>query len=131
MNARTDLNWIPASGIQLHRAGVRFDAIRVDGERGRDLADRLAHLTGGTPGPIIEAASGRRAVYFLVGAGSTTHRAWQPDVTRLTSGPDHVSFIPVPALDGLTWPLSWRYRPTHPGDRVHTLLLRTVLHSPE
>ncbi|MFI2431204.1 hypothetical protein [Streptomyces sp. NPDC018693] len=131
MNTQTDLKWVPATGIQLHRAGVQFDAVRVDGERGRDLADHLAHLTRGAPGPIIEAAGGRRAVYFLVRVGSTAHRAWPPDVTRLTAGPSHVSYIPIPALSGLTWPLAWRYRPTDPDDRVHTLLLHTTLHSAE
>ncbi|MET8247337.1 hypothetical protein ABZV31_24680 [Streptomyces sp. NPDC005202] len=34
-----------------------------------------------------------------------------------------MSYIPVPALDGCTWPLSWRYRPTGDGRLVHTLLL--------
>ncbi|MER5913721.1 hypothetical protein ABT124_25360 [Streptomyces sp. NPDC001982] len=120
--------WIPDADIQLRKAGVQFDAIRVDGDEGRALADRLARLTGGDPGPVIEQANGRRAVYFLVPAGSTAHRAWPDAVTRLTMGPNHISYVPIPALDGTTWPLSWRHAPTSPCRLVHTLLLRTALH---
>ncbi|MBW5425373.1 hypothetical protein GKQ77_28080 [Streptomyces sp. BG9H] len=128
-NAQAD--WIPASGLQLRKAGVQFDAVRVDGDAGRALADELARLTGGDPGPIVEAANRRRGVYFLVPVGSTSHRAWPEGVTRLTAGAGHVSYVPVPALEGPTWPLSWRYRPTEPDRRVHTLLLLTALNSHE
>nr|WP_210585466.1 hypothetical protein [Streptomyces sp. GESEQ-35] len=122
-------NCAPVTGVQLRKAGVQFDALRIDGEDGRTLADRLARMTGGDPGPIVETATGRRGVYFLVPVGSTSHRPWPVGVTRLTAGPDHVSYIPVPAINGLTWPLSWRYRPTAADHLVHTLLLRTALHS--
>ncbi|MER7180721.1 hypothetical protein ABT404_14780 [Streptomyces hyaluromycini] len=135
MNTQSDqlnLGWLPASGVQLRKAGVQFDAVRVDdGEWGRRLADRLAELTGGDPGPVIEVASGRRCVYFLVPAGSTDHLPWPAEVTRLTAVPARVSYIPIPALDDMTWPLAWRYRPTAHGRFVHTRLLRTALHSPE
>ncbi|MEV5143508.1 hypothetical protein [Streptomyces sp. NPDC052727] len=129
MNTQSHLSveWIPATGIHLRKAGVQFDAVRLDDGHGRDVADRLAGLTGGDPGPVIESSSGRRCVYFLVAPGSTAHHPWPDHVTRLTSGPYRVSFIPVPALDGPTWPLGWRYRPTAPDRFVHTLLLRTVL----
>ncbi|MEU1014790.1 hypothetical protein ABZ383_27855 [Streptomyces sp. NPDC005900] len=128
-NAQAD--WIPATGLQLRKAGVQFDAVRVDGDRGRALADELARLTGGDPGPIVEEANGRRGVYFLVPVGSTSHRPWPDGVTRLTAAPGHVSYVPVPALDGHTWPLSWRYRPSGADRRVHTLLLHTALNSHE
>jgi hypothetical protein len=131
MNTQSELTWLPESGVQLRKAGVQFDAIRVDGEEGRDVADWLARMTGGDPGPIVETATGRRGVYFLVPVGSTSHRAWPDNVTRFTAGPSRVSYIPVPALDGLTWPLSWRYRPTTPDRLVHTRLLCTALHSQE
>ncbi|MEU4039608.1 hypothetical protein [Streptomyces collinus] len=121
------LEWVPVTGVQLRKAGVQFDAVRLDGERGREVADRLARMTGGDPGPVVESGSGRRCVYFLVAAGSTGHRGWPQEVTRLTSGPYRVCFIPVPALQGQTWPLAWRYPPTAPGRFVHTLLLRSVL----
>ncbi|UXY28899.1 hypothetical protein [Streptomyces sp. HUAS TT20] len=100
---------------------------RPTAHRGRDLADRLAKMTGGDPGPVIEAVTGRRCVYFLVAAGSTACHAWPEEVTRLTCGPDRVSYIPVPALYGPTWPLGRRHPPPAPDRLVHTLLLRTVL----
>ncbi|MFJ7075639.1 hypothetical protein [Streptomyces sp. NPDC098781] len=131
MNTQSDLTWVPPTGMQLRKAGVQFDAIRVDGEEGRDLADRLARMTGGDPGPIVETATGRRGVYFLVPVGSTSHRVWPAGVTRFVAAPGHVSYVPVPALNGPTWPLSWRYRPTSADRLVHTLLLRTALHSQE
>ncbi|MEU0965815.1 hypothetical protein ABZ357_10445 [Streptomyces sp. NPDC005917] len=119
--------------MQLRKAGVQFDAVRVDdGELGRELADLLARMTGGDPGPVIEVASRRRCVYFLAAAGSTDHHVpWPAVVTRLTAGPDRVSYIPIPTLGGMTWPLFWRYPPTVPDRFVHARLLRTVLHSRE
>ncbi len=127
MDTQSDLDWVPAAGIQLRKAGVRFDAIRVAGDRGRALADRLAHMTGGAPDLVVDEANGRRAVYFLVPVGSTSHRSWPDEVTRLTTGPHRISYLPVPAFSGLTWPLSWRYRPTAPDHLVPALLLRSVM----
>jgi hypothetical protein len=125
MNTGSD--WIPRVGIHLRKAGVRFDAVRVDGDLGRELADLMGRLTGGDPGPVVEEGTGRRGVYFLVRVGSTARLPWPPGVARLTAGQGHVSYIPVPALDGATWPLSWRFRPTGPDRFVHTLLLRRAL----
>ncbi|WP_329365913.1 hypothetical protein [Streptomyces sp. NBC_01483] len=121
--------WIPVTGIQLRKAGVQFDAVRVDGDTGRQVADALAKMTGGDPGPVVEEANGRHAVYFLVPAGSTSHHTWPDGVTRLSAGPQYISYVPVPALGGQTWPLSWRYRPRADGGLVHALLLRSALHS--
>ncbi|MEV7033751.1 hypothetical protein AB0N99_26435 [Streptomyces sp. NPDC093272] len=136
MNTQSDplnLDWLPASGIQLRKAGVQFDAVRVDdGEWGRRVADLLARMTGGDPGPVIEVASRRRCVYFLVAAGSADrHVPWPAGTSRLAAGPDRVSYIPVPALGGTTWPLFWRYAPTEPDRFVHARLLRSALHSTE
>ncbi|RII09148.1 hypothetical protein DSC45_32000 [Streptomyces sp. YIM 130001] len=118
--------WVPLRGFQLRKAGVQFDAVRVDGDGGRALADGLARLTAGDPGPVVEEANGRRSVYFLVAAGSTAYRPWPVEVTRLAAGPGHIAYIPVPALNGCTWPLSWRHRPRG-ADLVHTQLLRSAL----
>lgn len=118
-----NLDWIPASGFQLRKAGVQFDAVRVDDEDGRRLADLLEAMTGGDPGPVVIEAYGRRSVYFFVPAGSTSHRGWPRGVTRLNSGPGHVSYVPVPALRGRTWPLSWRSLPSAADRFVHPLLL--------
>ncbi|WP_330289889.1 hypothetical protein [Streptomyces sp. NBC_00576] len=124
-------DWVPPTGIQLRKAGVQFDAVRVDGDEGRAAADRLARMTGGAPGPVVEEANGNRAVYFLVPAGATSHRIWPPGVTRLASGPGRIAYIPVPALNGQTWPLTWRYRPTGRDHFVHALLLKAALHPEE
>ncbi|WP_299530063.1 hypothetical protein [uncultured Streptomyces sp.] len=122
-NRELGIDWIPLAGIQLRKAGVQFDAVRMDGDEGRRLADLMAALVGGEPGPIVQEANGRRGVYFLVPAGSTAGRAWPPGVTRFNSGSGCVSFVPVPSLYGRTWPLSWRYPPTRADRFVHPLLL--------
>nr|WP_306318445.1 MULTISPECIES: hypothetical protein [unclassified Streptomyces] len=106
--------------------GVQFDAVRIDGDRGRRIADRLAELTGGDPGPVVEQVNGARAVYFLVPVGSTAFKPWPPGVTPLAAGPNLVTYVPVPALNGTSWPLSWRYGPS--GSLVHARLLCAALH---
>jgi hypothetical protein len=126
------LPWVPGSGIQLRKAGVHFDAVRVPGRLGRELADQLAQLTAGSPGPVIQQANGEHFVYFLVPVGSTGHRRWPVDAQRLTGGQSlrelrRDSYVGVPALEGTTWPLSWRYPPTPDGHLVHSLLLHLTL----
>lgn len=125
MNTESDdvnPDWIPPT---------QFDAVRVDGDEGRAVADRLARMTGGAPGPIVEEANGNRAVYFLVPVGATNRRIWPPGVVSLASGPSCVAYIPVPALNGQTWPLAWRYRPTGRDHLVHALLLKAALRPEE
>ncbi|MEV7250572.1 hypothetical protein ACPXCO_05345 [Streptomyces cyaneofuscatus] len=123
LNGERNIGWVPDSGFQLRKAGVQFDAVRVDGETGRRLADLMEELVGGEPGPVVTEANGRRGVYFLVPPGSTAHRCWPREVTILNSTRNRVSYVPVPALGGGTWPLSWRYPPTRPTRFVHTLIL--------
>lgn len=116
-------SWIPASGFQLRKAGVQFDAVRVDGNEGRRLADTMESITAGDPGPIVCEANGRRGVYFYLPARSTALKAWAPGVTRFNASSGCVSYVPVPALDGDTWPLSWYCPPSAPDRFVHPLLL--------
>lgn len=122
-NREVNIGWTPNSGFQLRKAGVQFDAVRIEGDPGRRVAKMLEELTGGDPGPIVVEARGVRAVYFLVRAGSTGYRAWPRGVTVLNSGPNKVSYVPVPALTGATWPLAWWCPPSAPGRRVHLGLL--------
>ncbi|MEU3204028.1 hypothetical protein ABZ702_09070 [Streptomyces cyaneofuscatus] len=129
LNGERNIGWVPESGFQLRKAGVQFDAVRVDGETGRRLADLMEELVGGEPGPVVTEANGRRGVYFLVPPGSTAHRCWPREVTILNSTRNRVSYVPVPALGGRTWPLSWRYPPTGPGRFVHTLILINAVES--
>ncbi|MFF3380720.1 hypothetical protein ACFYXF_48230 [Streptomyces sp. NPDC002680] len=103
--------------------------MRLDGDEGRAVADRLARMTGGAPGPVVEEASGSRAVYFPVPVGATTRRIWPPGVISLASGPSCIAYIPLPALNGQTWPLTWRYRPVSRDHFVHVLMLLAVLES--
>ncbi|WP_433399858.1 hypothetical protein [Streptomyces sp. CA-146814] len=129
LNGERNIGWVPDSGFQLRKAGVQFDAVRVDGEAGRRLADLMEELVGGEPGPVVTEANGRRGVYFFVPPGSTAHRCWPREVTILNATRNRVSYVPVPALEGHTWPLSWRYPPTVPGRFVHTLILINAVES--
>jgi hypothetical protein len=122
-NSEVNLDWIPASGFQLRKAGVQFDAVRVDGDEGRRLAELMESIAGGEPGPVVTEANGRRAVYFLVPAGSTARKSWPVGVTRPNAGAGCVSYVPIPALTGGTWPLAWHFPPTAPDRFVHTLIL--------
>ncbi|MGC5343934.1 hypothetical protein [Streptomyces sp. DT171] len=128
-NSTLNLDWIPSSGFQLRKAGVQFDAVRVDGGDGCRLAKAMRSMVAGEPGPIIIAANGRRGVYFLLPAGSAAHKSWPEGVTRLNSAPGHVCYVPVPALTGRTWPLSWYVPPTTPDRFVHPLLLLNAANS--
>lgn len=85
LNGERNIGWVPDSGFQLRKAGVQFDAVRVDGEIGRRLADLMEELVGGEPGPVVTEANGRRGVYFFVPPGSTAHRCWPREVTILNS----------------------------------------------
>lgn len=44
-------------------------------------------------------------------------------VTRLNATAGRISYVPIPALCGRTWPLAWHFPPTAPDRFVHTLLL--------
>ncbi|MGS2588870.1 hypothetical protein [Streptomyces hebeiensis] len=127
-----DIDWIPRYGFQLRKAGVQFDAVRVDGDDGRRLADMMEAITGGDPGPIVRELNGRRGMYFLLPAGSTVRRSWPRAVVPFNACSGRVSYVPVPALAEHTWPLAWHFPPTEYGRFVHPLLLlnaATVLFS--
>ncbi|MFE2291886.1 hypothetical protein [Streptomyces sp. NPDC059452] len=102
---------------------MQFDAVRVDGDDGRRLAARMEEIIEGEPGPMVTEANGRRGVYFLVPPGSTAYRPWPREVTTFNSATGRISYVPVPALSGRTWPLAWRNPPTSSERFVHTLIL--------
>lgn len=126
VNTENERSWLPNSGFQLRKAGVWFDAVRVDGAEGRRLADMMDSITAGDPGPIATESNGARAVYFYLPAGSTAHRVWAPGVTRFNSGSGKVSYVPVPALSGETWPLFWYCPPANSDRFVHPAILRNA-----
>lgn len=115
-------SWVPDFGVGIRKVGVLFDALRVDGDMGLDLADMLVVITGGDPGPILVQSNARRPVYFLIPVGSAQYKVWPPGCTRLSSGPRRATYLPVPALDG-AWPLSWRCPPSGEERFVHALML--------
>ncbi|WTL25533.1 hypothetical protein OG875_13590 [Streptomyces sp. NBC_01498] len=121
-----DIDWVPDRGFKLRKAGVCFDAVRVDGQEGRRLADMMDSLTNGDPGPIVTESNGRRAVYFYLPPGSTANRVWAPGVTRFNSCSGTVSYVPVPAFSGDTWPLFWYCPPSGPDRFVHPAILRNA-----
>lgn len=126
VNTENERSWLPNSGFQLRKAGVWFDAVRVDGAEGRRLADMMDSITAGDPGPIVTESNGARAVYFYLPAGSTANKAWAPGVTRFNSVSGRVSYVPVPALSGETWPLFWYCPPADSRRFVHPAILRNA-----
>ncbi|MFI1829552.1 hypothetical protein ACH41E_24370 [Streptomyces sp. NPDC020412] len=120
------VNWLPHAGIDVRKAGYHFDAIRVDGDPGRRLANLLEGVTVGDPGPIYVRSSGNRAVYFLLPPGSTKLSDWPTGMTCFNHGPNRACYVPLPAVGGGTWPLVWWFPPTGPEDFVHPLLLRNA-----
>lgn len=126
-NRRARLDWVPLSGYQLRKAGVQFDAVRIDGLGGRWVADWLEQMTDGEPGPVVSQVNGRRGMYFLCPPGSTGGRSWPSVAALFNGGAGRISYVPVPALQGDTWPLTWRFPPREPGRFVHPLLLRSTV----
>ncbi|WP_202121256.1 hypothetical protein [Streptomyces sp. BA2] len=103
--------WVPLAGHQLRVSGVHFDAIRIQGVRGEQVAAQLIARTEGDAGPVICEASGGRWMYFLVAPGSAANHAWPLGVQRFGT-PRTVTYIGIPALAGNTWPLGWYSEPT-------------------
>lgn len=68
MNLRKSLDtapsWVPATGHALRHAGVHFDAVRIGGFLGEDVAYRIVSFTDFQAGPIVREATGRRTCTF-------------------------------------------------------------------
>ena len=127
-NAIDPLEWVPASGHQLRLTGVHFDAVRIEGVRGEQVAARLIEATDGDAGPIVCEVLGFRWMYFLLAPGEVREHSWPLGVQRLGGrGSRTVTYIGIPALDGNTWPLRWYSEPTVTTPFVGTGSLRAVL----
>jgi hypothetical protein len=111
-------DWLPATGHQLRRTGVQFDAVRVAGLRG-----------AGVTGPVIHDRSGEGSTYFLLAPGTAGGYRWPPGVTLLGAG-HRAGYVGVPALEGRTWPLSWGSRPTAEEPFVDAAALHAALSVP-
>jgi hypothetical protein len=106
-------DWIPASGHQLRLTGVHFDAVRIEGVRGEQVATRLIEAADGDAGPVVCEAAGFRWMYFLLAPGEVRRHNWPLGVQQFGGrGARTVTYIGIPALYGNTWPLRWYSEPT-------------------
>jgi len=121
-------DWIPASGHQLRLTGVHFDAVRIEGVRGEQVATRLIEAADGDAGPVVCEAAGFRWMYFLLAPGEVRRHNWPLGVQQFGGrGARTVTYIGVPALDGNTWPLRWYSEPTDTAPFVEAGRLGAVL----
>ncbi|MFD8973342.1 MULTISPECIES: hypothetical protein [unclassified Streptomyces] len=133
MNLRKSLDtapsWVPATGHALRHAGVHFDAVRIGGFLGEDVAYRIMSFTDFQAGPIVREATGEKNLYFLLPPRTAAEFAW-PAPTRALSGSGRSeAYVGIPALHGVTWPLDWRSRPTVEDPFVEAELLHWTVKS--
>lgn len=119
--------WAHPRYPQSVQVGVHFDVVRIAGLRGRDVADALRRVAGGTPGAIVRELYDREWVHILVPAGTVAGYRWPPGIQAL--GPDavHERDIEVPPLDRDSGLLVWHSGPIESAPLVNTLLCHTVL----
>ena len=121
-------DWIPASGHQLRLTGVHFDAVRIEGVRGEQVATRLIEAADGDAGPVVCEAAGFRWMYFLLAPGEVRRHNWPLGVQQFGGrGARTVTYIGIPALYGNTWPLRWYSEPTVTAPYVDQKLLLTAV----
>ncbi|MFF5333658.1 hypothetical protein [Streptomyces sp. NPDC013181] len=115
-------SWIPASGHALRHAGIHFDAVRISGIFGEQVAYEIMQFTDFQAGPIVRSRIGMQSMYFLVPPGTASAYRWRAVGAEalVRKGSD---FVGVPALHGHTYPLDWRSRPTVDDPFVETKLL--------
>ncbi|MFJ7492710.1 hypothetical protein ACIQZB_15920 [Streptomyces sp. NPDC097727] len=53
-------------------------------------------------------------------------RSWPAGASPLNAAVGRVSYVPILALTGRTWPLARHFPPTAPDRFVHTLLLNVA-----
>ncbi|MFE7353861.1 hypothetical protein ACFU8Q_11835 [Streptomyces sp. NPDC057543] len=54
---------------------------------------------------------------------STVRKSWPGGAATLNATAGRISYVPIPALTGRTWPLAWHFPPTASGRFVPALLL--------
>lgn len=82
-------------------------------------------------GPIVREATGERNLYFLLPPRTAAAYAWPAGARALSRDGRSSAFVGIPALDGLTWPLDWRSRPTEEvpfvePDLLHEMVVRAA-----
>ncbi|MEU0136406.1 hypothetical protein ABZ172_20585 [Streptomyces sp. NPDC006296] len=106
--------------------GVQFDAVRVIGASGDEVAYGLMQFTGFRAGPIVRSGAGGGSMCFLLPPRSGAALRW-PIGARLIGGEMPCdAFVGIPALGGRTWPLDWCSRPTGEAPFVDAELLYEV-----
>jgi hypothetical protein len=118
--------WIPATGHALRHIGVHFDAVRVLGPAGEQVAYELLQFTGFRAGPIVRSGVGDRSTYFLLPPRSAAAYRWPAGARLIGRDLRCDAFVGIPALGGRTWPLDWRSRPTGESPFVDVALLHEV-----
>ncbi|MFI1175676.1 hypothetical protein [Streptomyces melanogenes] len=118
--------WLPAQGVlDAVRAGMWWDAVTIEGDLGRAVAERLSAASGEMPGPIVCDPLGPTAkTYFLVPRG--TAALWdEPDTAAL----GECCYIGLPGtLDADPHGVHWIVPPTARVPRlVRPELLRTMI----
>ncbi|MEU1471547.1 hypothetical protein ABZ434_25420 [Streptomyces sp. NPDC005761] len=101
--------WIPATGHALRHAGIHFDAVRIIGILGEQVAYELMQFTDFRAGPIVRSRIGDRSMCFLLRPGSARAYRWPVGAEALVR--EGAAFVGVPAVHGLTYPLDWRSLP--------------------
>ncbi|MFH9468314.1 hypothetical protein ACH4LT_13605 [Streptomyces clavifer] len=105
-------SWVPARGHALRHTGIHFDTVRIAGLPGERVASELMRFTDFRAGPIVRSGTGERSVYFLLPPHSAAVYRWPAGARLMGRDARCDAFVGVPALDGRTWPLEWRSRPT-------------------
>ncbi|MFF1838339.1 hypothetical protein ACFVXE_29670 [Streptomyces sp. NPDC058231] len=119
-------SWVPASGHALRCAGIHFDAVRIGGASGDQVAHELMQFTDFRAGPIVRSRIGTRSMYFLLPPQSASAYRWPADAEVMSRDGRAAAFVGVPALHGLTWPLDWRSLPTAEAQFVDVELLHEL-----
>lgn len=118
-------SWIPATGHALRLAGIHFDAVRVIGILGEQVAYEIMQFTDFRAGPIVRSSIGERSMYFLLPPGSARAYRWPVGAEALVR--EGAAFVGVPAVHGLTYPLDWRSLPVPQVPFVDAELLFELL----
>ncbi|MFE4449939.1 hypothetical protein [Streptomyces sp. NPDC056796] len=130
MDERSSLDpvpcWVPAAGHALRHVGVHFDAVRVIGVAGEQVAYELMQFTDFVAGPIVRSGVGDRSTYFLLPPQSAAAYRWPAGARLIGRDLRCDAFVGIPALEGRTWPLDWRSRPTGEAPFVDVKLLHEV-----
>jgi hypothetical protein len=119
-------SWVPASGHALRHTGIHFDAVRIAGLVGEQVAYELMQFTDFCAGPIVRSGIGERSMYFLLPPQTGAAYRWPAGARLMGRDARCDAFVGVPALDGRTWPLDWRSRPTSEAPFVEAGLLHEL-----